>query len=92
MAGVKLKRPRVVVYPTPEQLARWESWANTWRRPLPRFVAFVMDYACHVLREQERGRRTDLDEIGLRLDQRDKLRAIVIQARDALDKLAESLR
>lgn len=73
-------------------MARWQMWAVHFRRPLPRFVVFVMGAAVRYFREMERMHRTDLDEVGLRLDLRDKLRAIVIQARDALDKLAESLR
>ena len=93
MAGVKLKRPRVVLCPTPEQMARWQPWADHFRKPnLSKFIPWLMDFAVRYMRQWERNQRTDLDKVGLQLGQRERLRKIVEDARDALDKLAESLR
>ena len=87
-----VKGSRVILNPKPADLEQWESWARTFRKPLVPFVVFVMNAAVRYFREMERGRKTALDPIGLRLDQKDKLRARVEAARDALDKLAQSLR
>jgi hypothetical protein len=88
-----LLKHRITVYPSPEQVARWESWGRSFRKPhLSKFIPFIMDGAIRYLRQWDRSQRTDLDEIGLQLGQRDRLRKIVEDARNAMDKLAEALR
>ena len=73
----KVKRT-IAVHVSPEQLERWQAWASHFCRPLPDFITAAVDAACN--------------DTGLRTDQREQLRAIVEQARDALDKLAQALR
>jgi hypothetical protein len=86
-------RQRITVYATPEQVARWESWGRSLRKPhLSKLIPFMMDGAVRYLRQWERNQRTNLDGYGLQMDQRERLRKIVEDARDALDKLAEALR
>jgi hypothetical protein len=89
----RVKQPRIVLCPSHEQMARWQAWANTLHKPkLSQFIPFIMDLAIRYIRQWSQQKNTSIDELALKLEQQKRLREIVLQARDALDKLAEALR
>ena len=89
----RVKQPRVVLCPSHEQMERWQAWANRLRKPkLSQFIPFIMDLAVRYLRQWGEGKETSIDGLALKIEQQKRLREIVLQARDALDKLAEALR
>jgi hypothetical protein len=97
MAGIGIKRPRIVIQPKYEEYLRWEALAEKWKRTVPQMVKLTMDIAVRYYREADREKkaaffRETLDRFGLRNRERERLREAIDAARDALDKLSEVLR